>query len=107
MLRGKRVVGSRTLAWVLLLGLLVPGWVARLDPLDPPLLHGVFDDDDDDDDAVSAIPSHPDLKLLVAATTSPVPDLFLLLAGRVTLQRSRPAPAVSVLSTPSRSPPVF
>jgi len=106
MLRGNWVLSFRTLAWVLLLLVLVPPVLPVFEAADSDFSTGIFDDDDDNDDtaAITLLPGL-DLKPL-AATTSPPPDLPLPVGGLVASQPDRPAPVVAVLPISSRSPPL-
>ncbi len=100
---------SGWIAGLLLVGLLVPVATAPFASTHSPLPRGVFDDgddgDDDDDDAVATL---PDLTVkLLAPIPSLMPELPPLVQVPALAQTDHSVPFGSLLSAPSRSPPLL
>ena len=94
---------SRTLAWFLLVWVLVPIAVPIVEAVDAALPPGIFDDADDD--AIIAILSSLDLQLVAPIPPTP-PQLSPTVAGLAVVPAAQPAPFVALIPSPSRSPPL-
>lgn len=98
-----RGIASRTVAWTLLLWVLVPIVLPVVEDVDAALPPGIFDDTDDDN--LIAVLTSLDLTL-VAPLPPPPPELPRLVAGPALAQTDLEASSVAPVPASSRSPPL-